>query len=525
MADEAPLSPLPDSVASDLSPLSIGGLSEDGPDEQVVRLQRKMTALHQNNRRHVRQLELCLNRVIALDGRQRGMGGSSNRAMLLDSDDAFSMSSMSFRGGTLSSRGSTADEAQRWSSSGLEDFVRQRSPRASTSQPEEEDDAEREEEHVSQKEAEKLLLEPKQAKEATLGESGSDAPQGDDPEPEPHRKDSPRDDADAPVVVAPPCGTPGGTPCDKDQKPSAGTPLPPKRLNLVPTPQQQRRHPPQKQTPTALQRRRREPDTGSTPTGRSSSGSDLSSNGEPSQSRDEEVSLHDHSIETSTSSELDTSAASVTVPLECGSKSEGAHTHDAADTWDPEDVENNAWRIWRTAGALSTPEEQARYLQNFPALFKQWQEGFVQHAHVPRPGEESLHRRDTVLGRLEQNEMAQTITITVPEGMGEERRVSFNWENKQMEVVVPADYDVGSQLPIIVPKKPPLEKNRTVAQVRDHAHLPDYVSVWSVVRHPPQKSSNSFGCDEIRGRLQQYKQLGGKNMTPLLPFTPEQEEF
>jgi hypothetical protein len=514
MPDEAPLSPLPDSVASDLSPLSISGLSEDDLDEQVLRLQRKIEALHQGHRRTARQLERCLNRAIASDGRQRSMGGSSKRALLLDSEDAFSMSSMSFRGGTLSSsRGSTADE----------DLVRQSSPRASTAQPEEEDDAERQEERAPQEGAEKLVLEHKQAKETTQGESGSDASQGDDPEPEPHRKDSPRDDADAPVVVAPPCGTPGETPCDGDPMP-----LPPRILIHVPTPQQQRRHLPQKQTLTALQRRRREPDTGSTPIGRSSSGSEVSGNGEPSHSReDDEVSLADQSALNSTFSELDTSAASVTVPLDCGCKVEGAETHDAADAWDPEDFENNAWRIWRTAAALSTPEEQARYLQNFPVLFKQWQEGYV-HTHVPRPGEESLQRRDTILGRLEQNEMAQTITITVPEGMGEERRVSFNWANKQMEVVVPADYGVGSQLPIIVPKKPPLEKNRTVAHVRDHANLPDFVSVWSVVRHPPQPqkylTKDAFGCDETKGRLQQYKQLGGKNMTPLLPFTPEEEE-
>merc|ERR1712066_618505 len=99
--------------------------------------------------------------------------------------------------------------------------------------------------------------------------------------------------------------------------------------------------------------------------------------------------------------------------------------------------------------------------------------------------------------------------------MGEERKVTFNWENKQMEVVVPTDYCVGSQLPIIVPKKPPHEKSRKVADVRDHANLPDLVSIWNIVKHPPQKWStkDAFECDEIKGRLLQYKQLGGKNMT------------
>jgi hypothetical protein len=275
-------------------------------------------------------------------------------------------------------------------------------------------------------------------------------------------------------------------------------------LVSIPTPQRRRFQTPQKVNTMALQQRRRcEADTGSTPTGRSSSGSEAS-DGEPSES------------------EHDTSTASVTVPLDCGSS-------------DPNHVEDNSWLIWRYVEALPTPNDQAAFLQeNWPELYSQWHDLYMHSQSAPKPGESSLQRCNTFLGRIEQNEMSNLVEITVPDGMTAERKVKFYWENKPMELVIPEGYEAGSQLKVSIPKRPPLEKNRLVAQVRDHTDhtlFPDTWSLWNFLRHPPRddyigprsSGEDAFKSDEMKGRLLQYKNMGGKSMAPLLPFTPEEE--
>jgi len=143
----------------------------------------------------------------------------------------------------------------------------------------------------------------------------------------------------------------------------------------------------------------------------------------------------------------------------------------------------------------------------------------------PRPGEDSIQRCNTMLHHLEINELNKPLNIVVPEGMGENRRVNFVFENKMWDIQVPDCHEVGSEVQIVVPKRPPLERNRAQANCREHMNFPDFVTLWNMVRHPPQGGSGkNLQSEEAQARMQQYHNLYGRSMQPLLPYMPEEQE-
>lgn len=150
-----------------------------------------------------------------------------------------------------------------------------------------------------------------------------------------------------------------------------------------------------------------------------------------------------------------------------------------------------------------------------------------QRPTVPLPTQEGMPRHETFLYHLEQQELHRQVTLIVPEGMDETRRVNFIFEDQEMTVAIPQGYNVGQQVTVQVPtrKRPPLEKNAQQAMHRGRQHLPDRHLVMENLRHCCRVTTSiSLDHPEYKSRYQLYGMLQGKSMTPMLPETPEAEE-
>lgn len=143
-------------------------------------------------------------------------------------------------------------------------------------------------------------------------------------------------------------------------------------------------------------------------------------------------------------------------------------------------------------------------------------------ADRPKPGEEGMPRGSTMLYLFEQNELNRHVHITVPEGMGPERVVSFVLENKKHDVQIPEGFLVGQQVLVQVPKRPPLERNPTIAWCRGHANFPDRVNILEPLKHNSRADSNAkLDHPEFVHRRWLYSLLRGSSMSPLLAMVEE----
>jgi len=144
---------------------------------------------------------------------------------------------------------------------------------------------------------------------------------------------------------------------------------------------------------------------------------------------------------------------------------------------------------------------------------------------LPRAGEEGMPRQETYLHFLEQNELQRHVMVVVPEGMSENRLVSFMYENKKHDVVIPEGYEIGQEVPIIVPRRPPLERSATQAWCRGHHTFPDRANIVEPLRHCSRVTGGcSLEDPEFKHRHYLYSLLRGTNMHPLLPYMPEEDE-
>jgi len=142
----------------------------------------------------------------------------------------------------------------------------------------------------------------------------------------------------------------------------------------------------------------------------------------------------------------------------------------------------------------------------------------------PRPGQEGMPRQQTLLQMFEDCELRRETRIIVPEGLGKNRKVTFVFENTRLEVALPEGYQVGQEVPILVPKRPPLEKNVAQAHCRGHPGFPDKHTIMEPLRHSSRADKTcKLGDPEFVQRYEMYKHLRGKSMHPLLPFTPEED--
>lgn len=147
--------------------------------------------------------------------------------------------------------------------------------------------------------------------------------------------------------------------------------------------------------------------------------------------------------------------------------------------------------------------------------------------NAPLPGQEGMPRHETILYHLEQQELHRQVTLIVPEGMDETRRVNFVYEEQEMTVAIPQGYNVGQQVTVQVPtkKRPPLERNASQALHRGRQHLPDRHLVMENLRHCCRVTTSiSLDHPEYKSRYQLYGMLQGKSMTPMLPEMPEADE-
>lgn len=211
---------------------------------------------------------------------------------------------------------------------------------------------------------------------------------------------------------------------------------------------------------------------------------------------DEKLSAHEDSISSGDSVSIGS------VPLESG----GAASSSAQPSADePLSMDKNL----RPLGPDSTEELNVDY-------------------YIPKPTEESMVRATTMLAVMEREEMQKQVQIIAPDGMGTDRKVQFVYEGVTFDIQIPEGYNIGEEVPIVVPKRPPLERNRYQAQLRDHAHLQDFQSIWSTLRYPPMychdKAEDALKNDECMARREHYRQLHGKRMAPLMPYTPEETE-
>lgn len=503
---------LPGTAAAQ-SPARSSDASEDEHDANANQLHRRMFAYQASHFRTHSQISQAMLRVLYLEearggarsaqGRCRSDGVALGWAMTApcEAEDteacSFSASPASFGGGFTGSCGSLGEEA---------------TVRASILQPEEEaDELQPPEEEPSAGggllREEAPLAEGKHGtpKQAASEERGYRHSGGDDPEPaiEPQSKESPR--VEERLLASPP-------PCQK-QRPEGDVAVSPVRespsrrgLLHVPTPSR-------RSSQRSLSRARLQ-----------ASEEEVAAPGGTLE--DEEVSLAESASPASTGLEeqLEEEADeeegqeqledSATFSDESGG--DMVEHRDALEQQAPdEDL-----RIWQ---AMS-PDQQRNYiLHHNPESYPRW----YQESYKPKPGEEGMPRACTVLHSIEQAALHREMNLYVPEGMGSDRQVMFHFNDKEYHTTVPVGYHVGDQFTVVVPtKRPPLERNRQQALLRDHAQFPDISSLWQWVRHPMQVSLETvtFETEEVKTRISQYKLLGGKDMSPLLPCTPEDEE-
>lgn len=140
-------------------------------------------------------------------------------------------------------------------------------------------------------------------------------------------------------------------------------------------------------------------------------------------------------------------------------------------------------------------------------------------------GMDGMHRMETMLHAIEQAELKRDLHIIVPDGIGPDRKVTFNFENKTHDVAVPEGYEVGQQVLVTLSNRPFLE--RTAAQARTRGHQPTELDRWSIIdilRHSlrTDKESSTLAAEEFKSRYCLYGLLRGRSAAPLLPFTTEE---
>jgi hypothetical protein len=145
------------------------------------------------------------------------------------------------------------------------------------------------------------------------------------------------------------------------------------------------------------------------------------------------------------------------------------------------------------------------------------------------PGEDGMDRQTTMLHHLEQNELRREIHIIVPEGMGADRKVTFTFEEKQHEIVVPDGYKVKEQVLVTLTSRPFLERTAALACRRGH-NSTDFPDRWYIIdnlRHSirTDKENSKLDSHEFKYRYQLYSLLRGKAATPLLTILPEDVEL
>lgn len=153
------------------------------------------------------------------------------------------------------------------------------------------------------------------------------------------------------------------------------------------------------------------------------------------------------------------------------------------------------------------------------------EEAFTDYSAI-RPSENGMDYTSTLLHNLEQQQLSRAIQIMVPEGMGPDREVTFEFENQKHKIAVPEGYLPGAQMQVSISNRPFLERSATQASRRGH-NLNEFPERWCIMdslRHclRTTKEQSNLVNDEFKARYVLYTQLRGKAGTPLLPFTLEE---
>jgi len=171
-----------------------------------------------------------------------------------------------------------------------------------------------------------------------------------------------------------------------------------------------------------------------------------------------------------------------------------------------------------------------------------------------------MPRAETLLHRLELEEMTKHLTILVPEGVGSDRRVQFKFWGRTHDVVLPEGARPQQEVRVTLSKRPPLPRNAQAAAARSTAAAGigqlDRCHVSEVLRHGPRviredqsaleryreavrrAASGAHGAAraaaELRGqetglahpvyaqRRELYGLLRGSSMDPMLEFVEEE---
>jgi len=143
---------------------------------------------------------------------------------------------------------------------------------------------------------------------------------------------------------------------------------------------------------------------------------------------------------------------------------------------------------------------------------------------APKPGELGMPRENTMLYSIEQSELHRTVMVVVPEGMKESRMVSFLFENKKHDVEIPEGYAVGQEVPIFIPRRPPLERNQAQAWCRGHYNFPDRQYLTEQLKHSSRLGKDcSFDDPEFQHRRNVYGLLRGREMSLMLANWAEED--
>jgi hypothetical protein len=208
------------------------------------------------------------------------------------------------------------------------------------------------------------------------------------------------------------------------------------------------------------------------------------------------------------------------------------HDHDPAETV-PSTVELNSSTEENTPIPESPDRESAADRSAADRSTFSVDDSFI--ASAPRATEDGMPRSETFLQQIEQCELSKELRIIVPEGMSENRVVSFFYEGRRHEVEVPQGYAVNSEVPITIAKRPPLELTHRLSVLRCHAQFQDRGSIVDSLRHGARVVQPEQGSDdpldrpgmlmapEFRHRQYLYSLLRGGAMHPLLPYTPEDD--
>jgi len=129
--------------------------------------------------------------------------------------------------------------------------------------------------------------------------------------------------------------------------------------------------------------------------------------------------------------------------------------------------------------------------------------------------EDGMDRHKTLLHQIEQSELVQQLSITVPEGIDENMRFAqFEFGGQTYHVEVPEESNPGDVMPVQIKTLPPLEMNERAAYVRGHTCWQDRNSIMEQFRITSSPSA----------KRELYSMLRGRNIRPLLPYTPEEQD-